>query len=106
MSKISTEAQRNTGGRAGITLCSALPVFPLRPLRPPPSAQEAELRLERLLDIATEVFMERGYDGSVDEIAKRARASKQTLYSRYPPKASLFKAVMQRKSQGGVFCHL
>ncbi len=65
-----------------------------------PSTGDSAIRVEKLLDVAAETFMERGYDGtSVGEIAKRAGASKQTLYSRYPSKASLFKAVMQRKSE-------
>jgi TetR/AcrR family transcriptional regulator of autoinduction and epiphytic fitness len=56
--------------------------------------------MEHLLDVAAEVFMERGYEGtSVGEIAQRAGASKQTLYVRYASKAEIFKAVMQRRSE-------
>lgn len=66
-----------------------------------PSSSEIELRIERLLDTATEVFLEKGFDGtSVDEIVRRAGASKQTLYSRYRSKANLFKAVMHRLNEG------
>lgn len=35
----------------------------------------------------------------MDQIAMRAGASKQTLYSRFPSKAELFKAVMQRRTE-------
>lgn len=63
-----------------------------------PSAKEAPGRFERLLDIATEVFLELGYAAtSMDEIARRAGASKQTFYARYPTKADLFVAVMARQ---------
>lgn len=44
--------------------------------------------------------MEQGYSAaSVSEIAQRAGASKQTLYSRYSSKADLFKAVMLRMTE-------
>jgi len=55
--------------------------------------------MDRLLDIATDVFLEQGYEGTnVTEITRRAGASKTTFYSRYPTKADLFVAVMTRKS--------
>jgi AcrR family transcriptional regulator len=56
-------------------------------------------RAERLLDVATEVFLEQGFKGaSMSEIARRAGASKQTLYARYPSKAALFAALVERKA--------
>ena len=43
--------------------------------------------------------MELGFEGaSIEEIARRAGASKQTLYSRYPSKTLLFAAVMTERS--------
>jgi TetR/AcrR family transcriptional regulator, mexJK operon transcriptional repressor len=52
-----------------------------------------------LLAIASEAFMELGFEGaSIEEIARRAGASKQTLYSRYPSKTLLFAAVMTERS--------
>lgn len=43
--------------------------------------------------------MEFGFEAaSVEEIARRAGASKQTLYARYPSKARLFAAVMAQRS--------
>jgi TetR/AcrR family transcriptional regulator, mexJK operon transcriptional repressor len=66
-----------------------------------PSSSESKLRIERLLDITTEVFLKNGYEStSVGAIAKLAGASKQTLYSRYHSKADLFKAMMLRMSEG------
>ena len=56
-------------------------------------------RAERLLDVATEVFLDEGFKGaSMSEIARRAGASKQTLYARYPSKAALFAALVERKA--------
>jgi TetR/AcrR family transcriptional regulator of autoinduction and epiphytic fitness len=65
-----------------------------------PSASESTARIESLLDVAAEVFTERGYQGaSLDEIARRAGASKQTLYARFPSKAELFQAVLKRETE-------
>jgi TetR/AcrR family transcriptional regulator, mexJK operon transcriptional repressor len=67
-----------------------------------PSAAEAAVRIEKLLDVAARLFLEKGYEGtSVGEIARRANASKETLYSRYPTKKDLFTAVMQRRAEEG-----
>jgi len=70
-----------------------------RSARGRPPAEEVAIRAERLLDIATEVFLSKGFKGaSVSEIARRAGASKQTLYARYPSKAALFAALIERKA--------
>ncbi len=64
-----------------------------------PPVHEAAVRANKLLDVATDVFLEQGFKGaSMSEIARRAGASKQTLYARYPSKSSLFAALMERKS--------
>ena len=64
-----------------------------------PPASEVATRAENLFDVATEVFMEQGFNGaSMSDIARRAGASKQTLYARYPSKAALFAALIERKS--------
>ena len=71
-----------------------------RPTPGRPTAIAAAGRIEHLLDVAAEVFIENGYEGaSVGEIARRANASKQTLYSRYPTKAELFLAVMSGRCE-------
>jgi AcrR family transcriptional regulator len=63
-----------------------------------PAACEVAGRLEHLLDTATDAFLECGYKGAnVSEIARRAGASKRTIYARYPSKAELFIAVATRK---------
>ncbi len=52
-----------------------------------------KLRTDRLLDLAAEVFLELGYEGtSTALIAERAHASKQTFYARFPSKEKLFLA--------------
>lgn len=68
-----------------------------------PPAVDVLLREQRLLDVATAVFLECGFKrASMDEIARRGGASKQTLYARYPSKSALFEAIVQRKS-GQIF---
>jgi len=59
-----------------------------------------EQRVAELLDVATEVFVEHGYEGaSTNEIAKRANCSKTTLYCRFPTKQELFIAVLERRME-------
>jgi len=55
-------------------------------------------RVTEILDVATEVFMTDGFAAaSTNEIAKRANASKETFYARFPSKQQLFIAVMERR---------
>jgi TetR/AcrR family transcriptional regulator, mexJK operon transcriptional repressor len=57
-----------------------------------------EERVSELLDAATEVFIEHGFEGaSTNEIARRANCSKRTLYVRFPTKEKLFIAVLERR---------
>ena len=65
-----------------------------------PRREDRDLRNEAILDAAAMVFLEQGFArASTDAIAKKAGASKQTFYSRYPTKAELFAAVMKRRSE-------
>lgn len=48
---------------------------------------------DRLLQAATEAFLEEGYRASVDRIAARAGVAKQTLYNHFGTKEDLFRAV-------------
>ena len=67
-----------------------------------PTAVESAQRAADLLDTAAAVFSEKGYEqATVGEIARRASASKQTIYSRFPTKGDLFTAVMTRRSEAG-----
>ena len=57
-------------------------------------------RVSELLNVATEVFIEHGFEGaSTNEIARRANCSKTTLYTRYPTKEKLFLAVLERRME-------
>jgi len=61
-----------------------------------PTREEAEARDLRLLDVATRLFMERGFDGtSIDAVAEAAGVSKPTVYARYHDKRDLFAAVLR-----------
>ncbi|HHD7473839.1 TPA: TetR/AcrR family transcriptional regulator [Klebsiella oxytoca] len=63
-----------------------------------PKSGEVSFRVESLLDIAAKVFMEAGFrDAKMIDIAKRAGASKTTLYNLYPTKNDLFRSVISRK---------
>ena len=52
---------------------------------------------EAILDAAVEVFAQRGVAASVEDIARRACVSKQTIYNHYGSKADLVRAVMDRR---------
>src|SRR5712671_7983767 len=61
-----------------------------------PTREEALRRDARLLDVATTLFMERGFDGtSIDAVAEAAGVSKPTVYARYRDKRDLFAAVLR-----------
>ena len=65
-----------------------------------------EPKEKQLLDAAKELFLERGYAAtSMDMVAQRARASKTTLYTRFPSKEALFAATIRAEceARGVVF---
>lgn len=60
-----------------------------------PTRDEAARRDARLLETATRLFMEQGYEGtSMDSVADAAGVGKPTLYHRYRDKRELFEAVL------------
>ncbi len=60
-----------------------------------PTREEAARRDIRLLEVATQLFMEHGYEGaSMDAVAEAAGVGKPTLYHRYKDKRELFQAVL------------
>ena len=64
-------------------------------------ASEVEDRRDRILDSATEVFLEAGFSRStVTAIAKKAGCSLETLYTAYPNKEAMFEALITRKASG------
>ena len=52
---------------------------------------------EAILDAAMEVLAERGVSVSMDEIARRAGVSKQTIYNHYGSKAELVRIMAERR---------
>src|SRR5436190_15766486 len=56
---------------------------------------DAQRNRDRIVEVAREIFRERGYDASLDEIAKRARVGPGTLYRHFPNRDALLDAVMQ-----------
>jgi AcrR family transcriptional regulator len=52
---------------------------------------------EAILDAAIEVMAERGLTASLEEVARRAGVSKQTIYNHYGSKAELARAIAERR---------
>ena len=52
---------------------------------------------EAILDAAMQVMAERGVSVSMDEIARRAGVSKQTIYNHYGSKAELVRTMAERR---------
>lgn len=64
-----------------------------------PKEETERLRLTQLLDVASEVFLELGYESaSTAEIAARARSSKRAFYALFPSKEDLFLAVIDYRT--------
>ena len=62
----------------------------------PSRAAALELR-DRILEVATELFLTEGYGStSIEAVAARAGISKRTFYHRFHDKAALFAAVVHR----------
>lgn len=62
-----------------------------------PTREQQEQRHEELLNVALDIFLEKGFEQTtMEEIAIRVGMSKRTVYARYEDKASLFKAAVQR----------
>src|SRR5947208_875980 len=52
-----------------------------------PSREQAARLGERILDVATHLFLSHGYGAtSIEAVARRARVSKRTFYHRFPDK--------------------
>jgi len=63
-----------------------------------PTKAAAVQRDERLLEIAAQMFMEHGFDGtSMERLAETAMIGKATLYARYADKGALFADVLRRR---------
>lgn len=66
-----------------------------------PAADQAGEADRRILDAATSLFLESGFDAtSCDQVLALAGAGKATLYARYANKEELFAAVVRRAVSG------
>lgn len=50
----------------------------------------------RLIQAATEIFIEQGYSASIERVALRANVARQTLYNHFSSKADLFGEVIRQ----------
>lgn len=64
----------------------------------PSASRRSEPRVRAILAAAEEVFLEHGFEaGRLDEVARRANASKATIYAHFGNKDGLFKAIVAAK---------
>jgi TetR/AcrR family transcriptional regulator, mexJK operon transcriptional repressor len=62
-----------------------------------PTRAQQEQRHEELLNVALDIFLERGFDQTtIEDIATQVGMSKRTVYARYEDKGALFKAAVRR----------
>ena len=52
---------------------------------------------QAILDAAAEVLAERGFNASIEEVARRAGVSKQTIYNHYGSKTELIRILVDRR---------
>lgn len=65
-----------------------------------PTRQQAAALGDKILDVATALFLSRGYGAtSIEAVAHRARISKRTFYHRFADKNALYSAVIHRLLQ-------
>ncbi|WP_028208710.1 TetR/AcrR family transcriptional regulator [Paraburkholderia nodosa] len=62
-----------------------------------PLRADAARNRERILEAAEEVFLERGAEASLDDIAKRAKVGIGTLYRRFPTRDALLAATSDER---------
>ena len=58
-----------------------------------------EKKSEAILEAAMQLFAEKGGAASMEQIARRAGVSKQTLYNRYASKVEIGRAMAERRSE-------
>jgi AcrR family transcriptional regulator len=67
------------------------------PAREPPLRRDAERNRVRILQAAREVFADRGFDASLDQIAAHAGVGVGTVYRRFPDKDALIDALFEAR---------
>ena len=63
------------------------------------AGQIDRVKNEAILEAASDVIFERGLSAPLDEIARRAGVSKQTIYNHYGSKVDLMRALIERRAQ-------
>ena len=61
---------------------------------------DAQRNRDKIVEVARQVFREKGYDAPLDEIAKKAGVGAGTLYRHFPSRDDLHDAVMQAWADG------
>jgi len=70
------------------------------PVEKVPKPGRQAQRLAAILEAAEQVFLEKGYErGSLDDVARKANASKATIYAHFGNKFGLFQAILAARSQ-------
>jgi AcrR family transcriptional regulator len=59
--------------------------------------RDAELNRQRILEAAADVFTERGFEATLDDVARQAGVGVGTVYRRFPDKASLADALFEER---------
>lgn len=76
-------------------MCAQMVEFIRRRAGRPAGPHEPSETRERLLDVAADVFAEKGYHGTaVDEIVRLSNSSKGTFYFHFPHKQGIFSALL------------
>lgn len=63
------------------------------------AGQVDETKTQAILDAASILFADKGMAASMNEIARQAGVSKQTLYNRFPTKTDIGRALAARRSE-------
>ena len=62
-----------------------------------PKSRRIDKRLDSIVEVATELFIEKGYEGtSLNAILERVGGSKRNFYTKFGGKEGLFKALVER----------
>ena len=62
-----------------------------------PTREQAEARLDELLDAALDHFLDKGFEqATIEAIATSVNMTKRTVYARFPDKVALFRAAVRR----------
>jgi AcrR family transcriptional regulator len=76
----------------GMTRDTSCPAASERPLR-----RDAELNRQRIIAAARDVFRDRGFEGTLDDIAHHAGLGVGTVYRRFPSKEHLVEAMFAER---------